>query len=78
MNDTRLKPRSGVVPATAVVALLFLLVYCAGCANKKTTSDAEARRDFLAPTDVNKLTPEARAHLPGGGKFQPTGTSKKQ
>jgi hypothetical protein len=72
MSRNRLKSSSGTVPGTATIALLLLLVLSAGCA-EKAVSRAEAERKFLAPTDVNKLTPEARAHLPGGGKFQPTG-----
>jgi hypothetical protein len=52
--------------------LLALVVVGSGC-GKKAPTRAEQERQFLAPTDVNKLSPEARSHLPGGGKFQPTG-----
>lgn len=76
MRRSHLKSRSGIVPAFSALAVLFVLVFSAGC-TKKAESDSKARQDFLAPTDVNKLTPEARAHLPGSEKFQPTAAPKK-
>lgn len=71
MSANRLKALSGVVPGAAVFGLLFLVAFPMGCA-KKPPSRAESERKFLAPTDVSKLTPEARAHLPGAAKFQRT------
>lgn len=76
MNE-KLQIPGGVTARMATLALMIMCVFsAAGCTNKAPDA-AEAKRNFLAPTDVNKLTPEARAHLPGGGKFQPTGTPKK-
>lgn len=62
-----------VVPTVAFFLLLLLsAALSSGCA-QKAQSRAEAERKFLAPTDINKLTPAARNRLPGGGAFQPTG-----
>jgi hypothetical protein len=57
-----------IVPGT--VTALLLLAFSPGCA-QKAQSRSEAEQRFLAPTDINKLTPEARARLPRGGGAPP-------
>lgn len=54
--------RNGARLSLATAALLSLLAFAPGCAPKTESRTAEEKK-FLAPTNLNKLTPEARAHL---------------
>ena len=70
----RLNSFSGVAAGTATLALLFPLALTPGCAENKPADRADAEKKFLAPTDVNKLTPAARealSRMPGGDKAPP-------
>ena len=77
MKPTRLNLRSGVLMGTAAVVLLFPIALTPGCGQPKAATRTDEVKQFLAPTDVSKLRPEARealSHMPGGDKFQPSGS----
>ena len=66
MKTNLLKSSPAWMPGVVAMALL-LLVLSSGCAQKTESRSAEEKK-FLAPTDLNKLTPEARAQLSRIGK----------
>ena len=69
---------SGVVTGTAALTLLFLIALTPGCGQPKAENHADEVKQFLAPTDLNKLTPQAREalrHMPGGDKAQTPGSA---
>ncbi len=74
MIDIRPNSSFGVLKGTAVVILLFLIIIAHGCSPNKPMSRADEQKQFLAPTEISKLRPEAREalrHLPGGDQAAP-------
>ena len=59
---TNLRKSSPVWLPGGIAAALLLLVLSSGCA-QKTESRAVEEKKFLAPTNLNKLTPAARAQI---------------
>lgn len=74
----RLTKLSGATTGTAALALLFLVAFASGCGEQKAANRADEEQKFLAPTDMNKLTPAARealSRMPGGEKAPPPGAA---